>query len=134
MDNEKTLEPGQWVSYEWTEQERFGHDQYGLPNYRPVKQRAYATVVSVEGDKVRLERCEMAKITRRLKAFGQRIDHTPYRWEWQFNVPLEDVKPIPVTYTGLINQLERQRAQVKSYPTKAQRDYARAKRRKEARK
>lgn len=126
----RELEPGQWVSFLYEDMERSPYrDQYGYRQFIRKTKRGYARVVAIEGDRATLESWEMARITRRVKAFGQRVDHTAYRVGGTFVRPLADLTQV---IGGLNHQLQQKLDNVMRYPTKGARDYARAKRRKEA--
>lgn len=117
---------GDWVQYTWNER------VYGASGgYKDVPHRAYAKVAALADEKgrVTLESWEMAKITHRTKAFGQRIDKTPYRVGGTFKMDAADIKSV---MPSMARMLEAANERLMRYPTRAQRDYARAKRRREA--
>lgn len=91
------------------------------------KKRVPVRVVEV-GDKLRVEHWEVAKLTRRTVAFGQRIDKTPYRVGGMYMLALDEVQLMPPV---LARQRQVEYERIMRYPTKGQRDYARAKRRRE---
>lgn len=97
--------------------------------YRPTdyieptgRQFVFGKVVSIEGEDVRLESWEMARITRRSKAFGQKIDKTPYRVGGIHKAKLADVAPIS---EFMARSLEQKLEAVMRYPTYRERSNAR---------
>lgn len=116
---------GDWVRYTWNER------VYGASGYRDVPRHEYAKIAVLpdENGRVTLESWEIAKITRRTKAFGQRIDKTPFRVGGIFYANETDITPV---LPGMARMLEAANERLMRYPTRAQRDYARAKRRREA--
>lgn len=111
---------GDWV--------RYSYESWNGSYTKRVTSHAYAKLVAIDGERVTLEHWAVAKLTNRRVAFGQRIDKTPFRQGGIFYEDLASLSPVaPVIAKGLEAKL----AIVMRYPTKGQRDYARAKRRKE---
>lgn len=116
-----TFEPGQWVRYSY--ETRVYNDRLG---YQTKTNHDYGRVKFLHIGSLTLESWGMAKITKRTKAFGQRIDKSPYRVGGTFTVETDRVTTIP---DGMARQLEAKLQQTLRYPTYAERRRLRDKKR-----
>lgn len=112
------IKEGDWAFETWMEPAWRGDKRIELPRRTPVLVR------SIEGDKALVEHWEIAKITRRTKAFGQRIDKSPYRVGGVHYVALDDLRPMPA---GMARREQANIERVMRYPTYGERRYRREK-------